>query len=269
MKRLLMMVLSVVLSGGLWNEAIAAVPHLIRYQGMLVDTQQVPLEGPYTLTFRLYDAATAGTKVWEETQTNAPVVHGQFSVLLGQVTPLDLVFDKDLWLSIQVNTDAEMSPRQQLSSVPYAYRADVATTAQTAQNMKTSAIEDDGKHFIPVGGIILWMGASCPDGYLRAASLDGAMLKAGASYEAPRPSGVADLPAHSHTGPRHTHVMDPHKHNILTDEDNWVDGRSGGGVFWGSNAIQSTVATMQPAGDGPTSTVGSGTVTTVVLCQKQ
>ena len=44
--------------------ALAGVPHLIRYQGQAVDSQGVPLEGPYTLTFRLYDAETAGAKVW-------------------------------------------------------------------------------------------------------------------------------------------------------------------------------------------------------------
>lgn len=269
MKRVLVSCVGLLLSTLLSGTVLADVPHLVRYQGTLTDDQQVPLEGPYTCTFRLYDAATGGTKVWQETQTNVPITKGQFSVLLGQVTPLDLPFDKDLWLSIEINTDGEMSPRQRLSSVPYAYRAKVAETAQTAQNMKTSAIEDDAQHFVPAGGIILWTGTSCPAGYARVSALDGATLKAGAAYEAPHPSGTAELPAHSHSGPRHMHVMDSHKHNILTDEDNWVDGRSGGGVFWGSNAIQSTVATMQPAGDGPTSTIGNGMISTVLLCQKE
>ncbi|MDP3723469.1 MAG: hypothetical protein Q8R91_08245 [Candidatus Omnitrophota bacterium] len=68
--------------------AHAAIPHLIRYQGQAVDRQGVPLEGPYALTFRLYEAETGGVKVWEETQTNVPLTHGHFSVLLGQVIPL-------------------------------------------------------------------------------------------------------------------------------------------------------------------------------------
>ena len=33
-------------------EASAQVPKLIRYQGQAVDSAGVPLEGPYTLTFR-------------------------------------------------------------------------------------------------------------------------------------------------------------------------------------------------------------------------
>ena len=45
-------------------QAQAAVPRLVRYQGQAVDSNGVGLEGPYNLTFRLYDAATVGTKVW-------------------------------------------------------------------------------------------------------------------------------------------------------------------------------------------------------------
>ena len=113
--------------------AYAAVPHLIRYQGQAVDSKGVPLEGPYTLTFRLYDAATAGTKIWEETQANVPLANGHFSVLLGQASSLGAVdWSKSLWLSIQVNTDPELSPRQSITSVPLAIRAERADTATTA-----------------------------------------------------------------------------------------------------------------------------------------
>ena len=196
--------------------AQAAVPQLIRYQGVLVDTQQAPLEGPYTLTFRLYEAATGGTKVWEETQTNVPLSKGQFSVLLGQVTPLELAFDKDLWLSVEVNHDGEMTPRQQLSSVPYAYRSAVAETAQvalTAQNMKTTAIEDDGYRFVPSGVIVMVAGASCPNGYTRFASMDGKFLVAGATYN-PTAGGsdtqsgtTSSESAHTHGGSSHSHTL--------------------------------------------------------------
>ena len=67
----------------LWtSQASAQVPHLIRYQGQAVDSRGVPLEGPYTLTFRLYDAESAGTIVWQEQQANVPLNEGHFSVLL-------------------------------------------------------------------------------------------------------------------------------------------------------------------------------------------
>ena len=55
----------------------AAVPHLVRYQGQAVDNQGVPLQGPYTMTFRLYNADTAGSIVWQETQAAPNHQRGQ------------------------------------------------------------------------------------------------------------------------------------------------------------------------------------------------
>ncbi|MBI3319454.1 MAG: LamG domain-containing protein [Candidatus Omnitrophica bacterium] len=117
--------------------AVAAVPKLIRYQGTLVDSNNVPLEGSFALTFRIYDAFTGGTVLWTESQTAVPVSRGVFNVLLGQVTPLTLPFDKDYWLTTQVGPDAEMSPSQRLTSVPYAYRAGVAERLDTTPRFET------------------------------------------------------------------------------------------------------------------------------------
>lgn len=128
--------------------AMAGVSPLIRYQGTLVDANNVPLEGSYPLTFRVYNAATGGTALWTETQTAVPVSRGIFNVLLGQVTALSLPFDTDYWLTTQIGADAEMSPRQRLTSVPYAYRASVAdaVAAQppgfTAESSSNSTLTD-------------------------------------------------------------------------------------------------------------------------------
>lgn len=128
MRRMLLTIM-IALYGMWWSAtaAFAQVPALIRYQGQAVDSRGVPLEGPYTLTFRLYDAPTAGTKVWEEAQTNVSLSGGHFSVLLGQVTPMtSMDWSKSCWLTIQVGTDPELAPRQQLTSVPLAMRSQMA-----------------------------------------------------------------------------------------------------------------------------------------------
>lgn len=246
--------------------ALAQVPPLIRYQGQAVDAKGVPLEGPYTLTFRLYSAETAGTKLWEEVQPNIPLSKGHFSVLLGSVTPLTgMDWSQPCWLAIQVNTEPELAPRQQITSVPLAITAE-----QLATPIATSAITDDAKRLVPTGAIILWRGATCPSGYTRVAAWDGAMLKAGSVATGPVPSGPTELPAHSHgagsyTGPEHTH-------NIWTDvnirQPLQSNGIAGNYTY---NAEWKTVM-IQPAGAGPvtgtSASAGSGTVVTVVLCQK-
>ena len=58
----------------------AAIPRLINYQGKLTDTSGVPLTGSYAITFRIYDALSAGNLLWEETQ-QVLIDKGIFGVL--------------------------------------------------------------------------------------------------------------------------------------------------------------------------------------------
>ncbi len=194
------------------NAAFAQVPRLIRYQGFLKDSQSVPLQGSYTLTFRLYTAVTGGAATWTEAQTSVPIDSGSFNVLLGSVIPLDAVdWSIPLWLSIQVNTDAELSPRQQITSVPLALRAAVAEGLATP--VTTSNITDDNHALVPVGAIILWTGASCPAGYSRVSTLDGKFIVSGSSVNTSAggnnnitPSGSVSVAPHSHTVPANQSV---------------------------------------------------------------
>lgn len=140
MKRALSIVVILVIGLLIVQPATAKIPPLIRYQGTLVDSNNVPLEGNHTLVFRVYDALTGGTVLWTESQTAVPVSRGIFNVLLGQMTSLTLAFDKDYWLTTQVDTDAEMTPRQRLTSVPYAYRAEVVNQG-TNIGAKVSALQ--------------------------------------------------------------------------------------------------------------------------------
>lgn len=94
---------------------------LMRFQGSLNDADGVSLEGSLVLTFRIYDAETGGTALWEESQNNITIEEGLLNVELGSVTPLNLPFDKQYWLSIQVGSDSEMVPRFKLTGVPYSF----------------------------------------------------------------------------------------------------------------------------------------------------
>ncbi len=77
-------------------------------------------DGSYDMTFRLYDAATGGTVLWSEVQTQVEVAGGIYSTQLGNVNALSLSFDADYFLSVQVEASPEMTPRQQLTVAPYA-----------------------------------------------------------------------------------------------------------------------------------------------------
>ena len=101
-----------------------APPHLVSYQGHLLDSSGAPLTGTTTITFALYSTALDSTPFWREAQT-VTMDHGLFSVLLGSVTPLDPAdFNGgQAWLGIRPAGSAELLPRHRISSVPYALYA--------------------------------------------------------------------------------------------------------------------------------------------------
>lgn len=276
----------------------ADVSHLIRYQGVLTSaTNEVPLEGEYDVTFRLYDAAIDGTLLWEEVHVGVPVSRGAFSVLLGSFTPLDAtLFDQPqgVWLAMALAGEDEMSPRQPITSVPVALRAETADVAEALTvPITTSTIEDDANRLVPSGAIILWSGTNCPEGYARLSTYDDAFLVGAA---VPGVAGGADvvtltvdqLPAHTHAGPSHAHSTPAHTHTVKY----WASEEPGStttlsGVFDGDGSNNWSRITGDPPGTpegggttstdgtGPTSATGGGqafdnrpSFRTILLCEK-
>ncbi|MFH1335282.1 MAG: tail fiber domain-containing protein [Candidatus Zixiibacteriota bacterium] len=111
--------------------SLAGIPKLINYQGMLTDNSGTPLNGTYSIIFKIYNAESSGTKKWEETQSSVAVTNGLFNVVLGSVSPLNLDFSEDYWLDITVGGE-QMPSRLKFTSVGYAYRAMVADSAAKA-----------------------------------------------------------------------------------------------------------------------------------------
>ena len=97
---------------------------IIRFQGTLEDASGTPLDGTFTLTFKLYDVETSGTALWEEIQENVTIENGALDVELGSVTQINLPFNKQYWLGVSINNDGEMAPRFKLTSAPYAFTSE-------------------------------------------------------------------------------------------------------------------------------------------------
>jgi hypothetical protein len=103
----------------------AEIPQVISYQGKVTDSVGTQVaDNTYTMRFRIYDAATAGTVLWDSGNQSVAVAGGVFSVLLGESPQptLDLPFDADYWLLVTFS-GANQTPRQHLSSTGYAYMA--------------------------------------------------------------------------------------------------------------------------------------------------
>jgi hypothetical protein len=145
---------SLLLAFGLSNALLIAqstVPDRISYQGRVVNATGVGI-GTGTpenrkILFRLFDAATGGTRVWSEEQT-VTLADGNFSVLLGggvaatfggtpenpRPSLLSAFAGSDRYLEIVVDggdgtfnaSDTAIAPRQRLTSTAFAVRAATA-----------------------------------------------------------------------------------------------------------------------------------------------
>ena len=137
---------ALVVQGGNWTTATAAspaaapptpavanVPTAFSYQGTLRLANGALPTGPFTITLNIYNTVTGGTPLHSETFANVPVRNGNFSVVVGDATPINpAVFDNaNLYIGITVAPDPEMLPRQRLFPVPWAMQAGTAAKAVT------------------------------------------------------------------------------------------------------------------------------------------
>lgn len=148
--------------------ASSAVPGTLTEQGRLLDTSGNPSTGSVSITFTIYDAATSGTSLWTETQ-NVTLDSGYFSVRLGETTaiPTTVFNGATRYLGVKVGTDAEMTPRQTLVSVPYALMANNAVGDITPTSVAingTTVINSSGQWVGSTAGLQGPTGPAGPTG---------------------------------------------------------------------------------------------------------
>jgi len=114
----------------------AQVPQLINYQGRLTDELGDPFNGDVQITFTIYYLGEGGADFeWSETHPGITVTDGLFDVLLGSVETIPhdcFAGDTVAWLGITIGDGPESEPRIRLVTVPWAYHALTADTADYA-----------------------------------------------------------------------------------------------------------------------------------------
>lgn len=114
------------------------VPALMNNQGILRTAAGGPVaDGQYDLTFSLYANQEDLVPVWTEVVTGVVVQGGFYSTVLGNVVALPPSLFRDnpeLWIGIRVGDGAEM-PRRRLMTLAYAFEADHAVVATTAESL--------------------------------------------------------------------------------------------------------------------------------------
>ncbi|MDO8588663.1 MAG: hypothetical protein Q7T82_16670 [Armatimonadota bacterium] len=240
MKLTILLVVAILLA--LTVSALAAVPPIINYQGKLMQPSGAPVpDGAYTVQFAIYDAPTVGNPpvlpLWSETNNAVQVKGGLFSVLLGSVNNLPAnIFDSpNRFFGVKVGSDPEMTPRQQIASVPY---------AQVAGNG------------IPVGGIIIWSGAAnqIPQGWALCDGTNGTpnlrdkfIVGAGSEYAVGDEGGLKEVTLTVGQMPSHVHQEQAAAQN----DYGGTDGQVAGSGRWGALSSGSGIMTLSAGGDQP------------------
>jgi hypothetical protein len=146
--------------GLLWAaSAVAGVPGLMNFQGVLKDGNGDPVtDGSYFATFRIYSVPAGGSPLWSDTQTVVSE-SGLFQATLGLGAPVpDTVFnDTPRYLGVTVFPDPELSPRQRLTTTPYAFSA--------VYSMRTDEVGANTTGYVPRwDGLALVSGTIYDDG---------------------------------------------------------------------------------------------------------
>jgi len=143
-EKLIVTLLLILLAGILPARTSLAAPNAVNYQGILNDSAGLPVpDQTYNMAFRIYDATTGGTLLYEEFQS-VSTVNGTYNVLLGTGTPTTGTFDAALfsadnrWLEVEVNGET-LTPRQQVTSVAFSLQAEEAAHAAAADDATTLA----------------------------------------------------------------------------------------------------------------------------------
>lgn len=189
----------------LWAQS--QVPTLISYSGKVVDAAGNGITAQRTVTFRIWDSATAtatANRLYAEQQT-VSISGGEFSVLIGAgsgvsgepnaagiTTVADAFAGSVRYLGITVDdgtaaVDPEMSPRQQIVTTAFAFRAKVAesvaggsiTTAMVANGaVASSQLADAAVSSTKLADSAV-LGAKIADGTITTAKIaDGAITAA-------------------------------------------------------------------------------------------
>jgi hypothetical protein len=103
----------------------AAPPQVMTYSGYLMTAAGAPVTAATNITFRLYTASSGGTAVWSETVSVTPSADGWFSAVIGTATALPFsILNQDLYLALEVGSDAEIADRARVTPSPSALTVD-------------------------------------------------------------------------------------------------------------------------------------------------
>ncbi len=146
----------------------------IPIQGRLTDANGIPLNGTYTVTFYVYDAAVAGNLLCGNLDASVEVTNGLFNSTLDLCDLVDAFEGDQMYLGVKVGDDPEMTPRQPIQGVPYAYTVKPGAVIKGANSylfvpgaaFVKNAPDDTTRWDMVYGAARIWRGGAAGDKYI-------------------------------------------------------------------------------------------------------
>ncbi len=127
---------------------VSAIPQTFNIHGKLTNSDGAPITTATNINFSIYNSYTGGTPVYTKLKTITPDSEGIYDVILDGIDKIKA--DTQYFLGIKVGSDAEMTPRINLTSTPYAVRAQNVTISGVEFN---SQVNLSGQNLITTGNI--------------------------------------------------------------------------------------------------------------------
>ena len=120
-----------------------AIPQTLTLQGKLTNQAGASQSGTYNFAFKIYDnySADVSAAVYSKNLSLTTDANGIYDVILNNVT---LPFDKEYYLGITVGADDESTPRINLTTSPYSFRANISENLNPNQSYAVSNINVSG-----------------------------------------------------------------------------------------------------------------------------
>jgi hypothetical protein len=203
---------------------------------MLTDASGAPLTSPQSIGIAVYDAASGGKKVCDQSSQDVAVdVSGRFQITMPDACATAVANEADLWVEVSVASSS--LGRSKIGAVPYAIAAGDSARLQGK----------DPSEFAVPGGMIGMFASSCPtgwslcDGTSGTPSLVDNYVKAGSAFAASTGSNT-----HSHAITGTTSSDGQHHHYNELTWDNGASTPSGSeSLFANFQNLDSTVVDDQ------------------------
>jgi len=132
-------ILVLVLVGAIFVPSVTAaegIPTFITYQGRVTDSLGNPVaDVEHDIVFNIYEDDISSTVLWTSGTLSGTPTNGLFSAHLGPIPADVFTSGNQRYIGITVDNDPEMTPRVEITSMPYAYQSLIADTARYAYRL--------------------------------------------------------------------------------------------------------------------------------------